>query len=398
MHHRTSRCPLSYASHYASTPLTAVNDSRQPRKAKAAASRFVYGIERKDGIARGGKSAGRWLVGLMRRGSPVRRAFSDQVLGGREEALALAIAWRNAALRLIPPNTKLQVLTCLRRHNTSGITGVTLVRRNGQPIGWKAALKIAGICYRKTFSFRLYGERAKELAIAERQRLLDEYSPATFATFNAKATQEAVEHFGFLLNDAQPPATFTPAQFTERICALDQWFEQLHPERFYVRLKVHRHSRKWNTDQAAMRITSFGAQKREVFTNFSLATRSYQQRLPELWQFIEDTITAWHGRQCWLDFAARHASAFMSSSAQNGFQARHYSAPPNYPECLKPPAALLPMLAGFELPALPYWALNPQPPAGQTSHEGEFLQSNAPQSQLAILPPAVKTPYGNSQC
>jgi hypothetical protein len=48
----------------------------------------------------------------------------------------------------------------------------------------------------------------------------------------------------------------------------------------------------------------------------------------------------------------------MSSHAQQGFKVRHYSAPPGYPECLKPPALLLPMLADFQLPALPYWVSN----------------------------------------
>jgi hypothetical protein len=97
-----------------------------------------------------------------------------------------------------------------------------------------------------------------------------------------------------------------------------------------------------------------GKQKRAFMKTLSLTTHTYAQGLPELWQVLQASITVWHGQACWQTFAARHQSAFMASVAQTGLQIRDCCPPSSYPQCRKPPASLLPMLAGFELPALHY--------------------------------------------
>ena len=345
---------------YTSTPLTAVNDSRQPRKAKTAVTGFAYGIVRQEKTSRAGESVGVWHANARRQAQEIQRSFFDQLLGGREAALALAIAWRDAVHRLVPPVTKRQAQTHPRRNNPSGVSGVRPKRIKGQIVAWIASLQTPERGYSKTFAIKVYGEEgAKEQAIAARQRLLKQYGSAdTFVTLNRQATQKASVHFAHLLDTPLPPARVDSPEITRRIQALNQWFSQLQPGQLYVRLSVyHIANRRGRTDPCALvRILSTGAQNRVTAKSLSLVTRTCAQRLPELWQFIENTITAWHGSRRWQDFAARYQQTFMSSTAQKGFRARLYSPPQGYPECLKPPAALLPMLAGFELPALPYWA------------------------------------------
>jgi len=169
---------------------------------------------------------------------------------------------------------------------------------------------------------------------------------------------------------AQP--TPDPAQTARHIDALNQWFDQLLPEQLSVGLTVANASMTAN-----MRIASFGQRYNVVTKSLQLIRRPYPQRLPEWWQFMETTITARHGRKRWQAFAARHEAAFMASTAESGFRVRHYSAPFNYPHCLTPPALLQPMLAGFELPALPYLK----------AQDTSFV---AHPSKTAMMPPAAK--------
>ncbi|MDR0478670.1 MAG: hypothetical protein LBH31_02455 [Burkholderiaceae bacterium] len=177
------------------------------------------------------------------------------------------MAWRDALLRLIPPVTIRQAQTRLRSSNTSGVPGVSLVKSKSgrnQLVGWRATLNTPERNYGTTFSFKTYGQRAKELAIAERQRLLDQYGIKAFAMVNAQAMQDATQRFGHLLDNPQP-VDITPAQSRARVNALNNWFDQLQPERLYICLKVYFHNiRGINTPMAYVRVTFIGAQNREI--------------------------------------------------------------------------------------------------------------------------------------
>ena len=327
---------------------------RRPWRTQA----FAYGILRQENTSRGGQLFGLWFAQIRRQSREIQRHFVDHTFGGKEDALALAIAWRDAVHRLVPPVTKRQAQTRPHSNNTSGTSGVSLWRVQGRIVAWKATLETADRHYCKFFFITTHGnQRAKELAIAERQRMIERHGTDAFLTLNAHATQKAAQHFGHLLNDpGNPEATLTSAQITQRIRALNQWFDQLHPNQLHVRLKIRHPSSRGKNGMAHALITSFGPQIREAHKGLSLTKLSYQQRLPELWQFIGDTITAWHGRQCWQDFAASHEDSFLNSTEQSDFRVRHYSAPPDYPQCLTPPASLQPMLADFALPELSWLA------------------------------------------
>ena len=52
----------------------------------------------------------------------------------------MASSYRDAVLRLIPPVTKRQAQTRLRRNNTTGVPGIFARRVKGQIVGWIATL------------------------------------------------------------------------------------------------------------------------------------------------------------------------------------------------------------------------------------------------------------------
>lgn len=324
------------------------DDLKPPQQAQAEAASFAYGISRYEQVPEKNNRPRCWIVFFRRQGREIRRSFPDQTYGGREMARIMATAWRDAAMRLIPPVTKRQIQTHLRSTNTSGVSGVSPKRVQGRLVAWRVSLRTPERSYFKTFSLKTYGQNAKKLAIAERQRLLDRYGTDSFISLNETSRRD----FAHLLEHPQPGPD--PAEISRRIGALDQWFDQLRPEQLSVSLKVY-HSPVKASATASLSITSLGQRYSVVRKGLQLTWRSYPQRLPELWQFMQATVTAKHGGQRWQDFAARHESAFMASTAQEGFRVRHYSAPFSYPACLTPPASLLPMLAGFEVPALPYW-------------------------------------------
>ncbi|MDR0782101.1 MAG: AP2 domain-containing protein [Pseudomonadales bacterium] len=272
-------------------------------------------------------------------------------------ALAMAMAWRDAALRLLPPVTLRELQTRLRSSNTSGVPGVSCERKQGEAKAWCALLETPERRYRESFPIKTYGEqRAKELAIAARQRMLEQYGVDAFFTVDEQATQQAKQHFAHLLDSPHAQPALDASEIAARIYALNHWLGQLRPKWLYVRMNTYRPSNRRYTANY-VRVRSTGGQDRAAIKNFALGTRTYPQRLPEAWRFIETTITAWHGPQRWQSFAKRHEAAFMASNEQDGFRGHDYSAPPG---CRTPPASLLPMLAGFELPALPDdWAAVP---------------------------------------
>jgi len=121
------------------------------------------------------------VVIVQNKGEICIRMFSDGVYGGKEEALAAAIAYRDLLLSGHSPSEQsLWVRTRLRRNNTSGLPGVGRYERRANPntghraIYWNAAwLDEYGRNRMRKFSVFRYGEeQAKQLAIAERERQL----------------------------------------------------------------------------------------------------------------------------------------------------------------------------------------------------------------------------------
>jgi hypothetical protein len=115
-----------------------------------------------------------WQVKLERSRQRFGKAFSFAQLGGIQDALEQAQAWRDDIVRQHPPVMRQQRADKLRSNNKTGIAGVTCVLwPDGRPRQWSAHTYIGpGQLLQKTFSVYRYGEDAQKLAIAERQKQL----------------------------------------------------------------------------------------------------------------------------------------------------------------------------------------------------------------------------------
>jgi hypothetical protein len=121
-----------------------------------------------------------WTVHVERRTVHYHRYFSDNVYGGREQALKAAQAYRDEVLASQSgPDHQMWIRTRLRKNNTSSIPGVgryeSLDKRkaNCKRIFWMASWMENGKSRKKKFSVLRYGEqKARQMAIDERERQL----------------------------------------------------------------------------------------------------------------------------------------------------------------------------------------------------------------------------------
>ena len=115
-----------------------------------------------------------WQVRVSRREMTFCKSFSDLTWDGVENALAAAKRYRDAMLQRIPPLTMREHVQTVRINNTSGVPGVQSVRRPSGTQVWIARIQLPDAkTISKTFSERVYGSRARELAIQARQEMLN---------------------------------------------------------------------------------------------------------------------------------------------------------------------------------------------------------------------------------
>lgn len=129
----------------------------------------MYGITR-------GVGSDYWKVAIQRNGVAFSKSFSFSVQGGEKAALMRAQAWRDEMVKAHPPASRRQRAQTLRRNSTSGLTGVTCtLGPDGKPTAWIAKTHLApGKILGKYFSVGRYGADAKPLAIAEREKQLQQ--------------------------------------------------------------------------------------------------------------------------------------------------------------------------------------------------------------------------------
>lgn len=134
-----------------------------------AAIRHSQGIYRVDSPKNGTYA---WIVVLTRNRESFRKHFTDGVHGGRDPALAAAIAYRDEIVGRFAPLKRSEYVSVLRKNNTSGFPGVRLNRdAEGNPLYWAASwVPRAGAKAKVVkFSVAKYGfDRAKELAVRAR--------------------------------------------------------------------------------------------------------------------------------------------------------------------------------------------------------------------------------------
>ena len=116
-----------------------------------------------------------WRVTIQRRNQSCLRNFSDRRHGGRDQVLAAARAYRDEILAQHPPMTRQERWQVLKKHNQSGVSGVTRLEppdHNGQePVGtayWVARWPGEGKRIRqRRFSVTTYGEWGAYLRAVE---------------------------------------------------------------------------------------------------------------------------------------------------------------------------------------------------------------------------------------
>jgi hypothetical protein len=124
-----------------------------------------------------------WQVKVRRQYEKHHRYFTDAQYGGVRASLRAAMAHRDKISKKMPPMTRRQSATVLKKTNTSGIVGVHRrikpVTRRGKR--WKYAVWTATGSPRpyerkvKDFYVSVWGEReAKRLAIEQRKEWEDE--------------------------------------------------------------------------------------------------------------------------------------------------------------------------------------------------------------------------------
>ncbi|MEF2074840.1 AP2 domain-containing protein [Consotaella aegiceratis] len=124
-----------------------------------------------------------WVVHLSRGGRSIQTTFTDSTYGGREPALFVARAYRDAMLKVVPPMTNNDMRMLLRRNRPaySLVTGVYYVEgTENRSASWIARIELPGRkltgCRRsmtRTFNVAKLGyEAAKEAAEAERIRMV----------------------------------------------------------------------------------------------------------------------------------------------------------------------------------------------------------------------------------
>jgi len=125
----------------------------------------MYGISRVDT---------KWIVILHRNMERFQKTFSHLTYGGVDAALVAAQAWRDETVRLHLPTLKRERAQKIISTNKSGVPGVRLrLGPDGQPQLWMVQTRIGSQRLLKSFSVGRYGEQAKLLAIAERQKHLE---------------------------------------------------------------------------------------------------------------------------------------------------------------------------------------------------------------------------------
>ena len=117
-----------------------------------------------------------WRVAFTRGGRLVQAGFPHLTYGGDAPALAVARAWRDAALAVLPPLSNIAMRQIVRRNRREGMPGVLRVEdpRNGAA-AWIAIISLPdGRSLRRSFAVKRYGEaEARARAEAERLRMLE---------------------------------------------------------------------------------------------------------------------------------------------------------------------------------------------------------------------------------
>ncbi|QIL80765.1 AP2 domain-containing protein [Diaphorobacter sp. HDW4A] len=321
----------------------------------------TYCITRVNGANPSGTPVHLWVVNVKRYRKLYVRNFADSVYGGKEAAWQMAVAYRDALLRLFPPYTLLEQQTQPRANNKSGIAGVSARHIKGKRTAWIATLEASGVTYNCYFSIKEHGEeKAKALAIAARQELLAQH-PNRFVTTNAGATQMAQALFQPMLqgpHDSNGMASQNRADQEampneqRRLELLNAWFDAVRPQFIQLRLSVYFLSNK-GYDSLFIVVGDGSPSGHKQHKSWTIQRRTYQEVLQHAWDYAQAILTQQFGRSCWREFAKSHQATVLASTPEQPIFIRHRCELPGHAVLRKtPPVGLQHMLRGFRIPAL----------------------------------------------
>lgn len=302
-----------------------------------------YAITRQNQHSSGGDSWA-WEVHMSRQGVHIKRTFSDAIYGGELASLTMAKAYRDALIRLIPPQSQRQRSSRLNSRNLSGISGVSRVLNKGR-VYWKASLNNAeGQQKSKFLSVKRYGEeKAKEFAIQAREELLQQH-PDYFMTRDALAIEVAQLAFSDYLHPQSMPVIeplqlLTQDQLQWRLAELNRWFDALRPLQVHVSLRVHGRFGPRPTLRLHVRDGGLPARMRVAPAHFS-RRRVFADLIHFLWTRAEVFLTELHGPQCWVEFAERFHDAFFGLQIDQRLFVRYRYDPPEADSLRQVPPSL----------------------------------------------------------
>lgn len=295
-------------------------------------------------------------VSLIRQGRVIQRNFHELNLGGAQAVLLIATAYRDAIMRLLPPQTQRQrSSTPNRRLTASGIPGVIRTENRGSAY-WIGMFCPGGKKRSKTFSVKRYGEaQAKAMAIEARANLLREH-PDYFMTANADATEVAQANLAHCLQQEtvpvlEPIEVMSPERIEHLLGLVNGWFDRVRPA--WVRVSAQVYAGKRPILRLVVAVRDEPGQS--MVKTFRLgANRSVEQARQLAWMEVQSKLTHWIGVDGWEAFAGRYQKAFAELRAEEGFRARFCPGDLIAEPLRRPPAELADLLPAFEIPRLSY--------------------------------------------
>ena len=137
----------------------------------------------------------RWEVCIVRDGQRHRKAFMFRA-HGEEAGLAAAQAWRDRIVATYPALSRRELARRARADTKEELPGIFCRRdADGQPLFWTAHTQCApDKRLQKAFSVSRYGERARDMAIRERERQLTQMRGVVFGLLDAEGRQLLEQH------------------------------------------------------------------------------------------------------------------------------------------------------------------------------------------------------------